>query len=822
MQDSIRIIFTFVFTVISYCLFSQVIGVVSDASGDPVPFVTVYIQGTSTGTVSNLEGEYSLNVEDGAHVLIYKFIGYAEHLESVNYQGEVLELDVILKEESIKIEEVVVTADGEDPAYRVIRNAIKVRDSYKDEIEKYEVDLYVKGVVKMLKAPTKVLGQEIGDMEGMLDSTGQGIVYLAESQSKLSFHQPDLLKEEMYSSIVAEDDGSYNFNRFLGSNFDIYSEYFEFNRSILNPLADNALLFYKYKMLETKFDDEGRLINRIQVIPKSSARPTMFGELHIVEDKWNVKELDLSFTGKAIKEPVFDTINIRQVLLPVLDDQWRVVTQIMSFRLGLFGFKIGGGFTYVFSDYNLNPIFDKSYFGTEEFKMDAAAIKTDSVFWTKVRPVKLTEEERLNYIKKDSLKRLWNSKSYMDSLDRKNNKFGLTDLLFGYSHNNTYSKRYLTYSSPISTYKFNPITGHSLNFGLNYLKIDSSENRRFNMNTKIGYGFADKRFRFESLVNLRTNRMFWENFAFGVGDNYKQINERNPVFTALDTWTSLFEKDNQARFFRKQYVTFKYQREVSNGIFLTSDLTYAHRSNLTNNTEYSFRKKEELYKENIPELIGLNPFFENHNDLKFRVSMRFRIGQKYSSFPKFRIRNPSNWPDIWLRYEKGIALADTDYDKVTLRIAKDRINYKLYGYSSINLIASSFLTKKKVEVMDLHHFLSNENLVSIRSRYMNSFKMMPHYRYSTTNNYMLGFYEHNLDGYVLDLIPLVNKLGWTSVVSANALIREDQSNYYEVAVGISDIKIGAFSLFRLDYVWSYDHTGLLDRGFVIGLSGLFE
>lgn len=99
---------------------------------------------------------------------------------------------------------------------------------------------------------------------------------------------------------------------------------------------------------------------------------------------------------------------------------------------------------------------------------------------------------------------------------------------------------------------------------------------------------------------------------------------------------------------------------------------------------------------------------------------------------------------------------------------------------------------------------------------------MPHYTYSTTNDYVAGFYEHNLDGYILDLIPLVNRLGWKSVISGNTLIRKDETNYFELAVGISDVKIGKFSLFRLDYVWSFDNGGLLDRGLVIGLSTLFE
>ncbi|MEM9548596.1 MAG: DUF5686 and carboxypeptidase regulatory-like domain-containing protein [Bacteroidota bacterium] len=801
---------------------AQISGTVYDAKGEALPFVTIYKEGTSKGTVSNLDGGYSLELEQGEHIIVFKFIGFAEHKELVNLKDSI-KLDVTLSEESIEVEEVVIAADAEDPAYRVIRKAIEHREEHKSRVEKYSADIYVKGVVKMLRTPKKIFGKEVGTLDGMLDTTGQGIVYLAESQSKVYFHQPDLVKENMYSSIVAEDDGSYNFNRFVGANFDIYEEYYEFGRSMISPIADNALTYYRYKLLDTRFDDKGRLINRIQVIPKSSVRPTLFGEIYIIEDKWNVKELDLGFTGKAIKEPFFDTIRMRQLHLPVEDDNWMVFSQTMDFKLGALGFKIGGGFTYVFSDYNLNPDFDESFFDNEQFRMDESAIKTDSSFWTSVRPVKLTQEERENYIRKDSLKKLWATKEYKDSVDRVNNKFAFGDILFGYSYANSYKKTYISYNSPLSTYQFNPVTGHAIQTGFDIVKLDSLENRRLNINTNIGYGFADKRLRFETSISLRTNRKFWENWSLNFGDTYRQFDERGPVFSMIESWMSLMYKENLGRYFRKQYAGFQFRREVANGIYVRTGLTYSRRSPLSNNTEYSFRQRERTYALNNPlNPAGPEDFFEPNNDLQFRLDIRFRIGQKYASFPKFRERMASKWPDIWLYYRKGLTLADTDYDRLTLRITKNYVNYNLLGFGKFNIEASTFLNRDEVQFMDFHHFLTNTTRVAVRSRYMRGFKMMPHYAYGTTNDYVLGFYEHHLDGYLMDLLPLANKLGWETVIGGSALVRSDASNYYEVSAGIKDIKIGSFSLFRLDYVWSFGDEGLMNRGLVIGLSGLFE
>lgn len=822
MQYILRFCWFVILALFTSTTFAQLSGTVYDENGEALPFVTIYKEGTSIGTVSNLEGGYSLNLDPGEHVIIYKYIGYTEKKEVVDIPDSVM-LDVILKEEIIEVDEIVISADAEDPAYRVIRKAIAHREEHRSKVEKYAADIYVKGVVKMLKTPKKILGKEIGDMDGMLDTTGRGIVYLAESQSKIYFHQPDLIKENMYSSIVAEDDGSYNFNRFIGTNFDIYKEYYEFSRSMINPLADNALTYYKYRLLDARYDDKGRLVNRIQVIPKSSSRPTLFGEIYIIEDKWNVKELDLSFTGKAIKEPFFDTIRVRQLHLPVDSENWMVFSQTMDFSLGALGFKVGGGFTYVFSDYDLKPDFDRSFFTNEEFRMDESAIKTDSAFWTSVRPVKLTDEERNNYIKKDSLKKVWATKEYQDSVDRVNNKFGIGDVLFGYSYANTYKNTYISYDSPLSSYKFNPVAGHSIQSGFNFVKLDSAENRRLRINTDLGYGFADKRFKLEAAITLRTNRKFWENWTLRFGDTYRQFDERGPIYSMVESWMSLMYKENLGRYFNKRYIGFEYQREVANGLFIRTGLTYARRSSLSNNTEYSFRKKDNIYAINNPtDPNGVSDFFDPSNDLKFHLDIRLRIGQKYSSFPKFRERDPGAWPDIWLKYRKGLTIADTDYDKLTLRIKKDNMNYNLYGYGKFNIEANTFLNKKSVEFIDHQHFLSNSTYVTLRNRYMTGFKRMPHYAYSTTNDNVVGFYEHHLNGFLLDLIPLVNKLGWETVFSGSALVRNDASNYYELSAGIEDIKIGSFSLFRLDYVWSYGDEGLLSRGFVIGLSGLFE
>ncbi len=83
-------------------------GQVSDASGGPLPGVSVLIKGTTTGTSSDTEGRYSINVPEGA-VLIFSYMGYVTKEVSI---GSERVLNVVLEASSSALDEVVVTALG--------------------------------------------------------------------------------------------------------------------------------------------------------------------------------------------------------------------------------------------------------------------------------------------------------------------------------------------------------------------------------------------------------------------------------------------------------------------------------------------------------------------------------------------------------------------------------------------------------------------------------------------------------------------------------------------------------------------------------------
>lgn len=84
-------------------------GKVSDSSGSPLPGVTVVVKGTTHGTVTNAEGDYSLtNIPEDA-ILQFSFVGMKTQEIAVPGKSTI---DVVMQEETIGLEEVVAVGYG--------------------------------------------------------------------------------------------------------------------------------------------------------------------------------------------------------------------------------------------------------------------------------------------------------------------------------------------------------------------------------------------------------------------------------------------------------------------------------------------------------------------------------------------------------------------------------------------------------------------------------------------------------------------------------------------------------------------------------------
>ncbi|SEJ40413.1 TonB-linked outer membrane protein, SusC/RagA family [Dyadobacter sp. SG02] len=87
----------------------QVAGKVTDSRGEPLPGVNIIVKNTSTGTVTNVDGTYSLKVSEANSILLFSYIGYTPAEVPVNGRSNI---DVTMKEDQQHLDEVVVVGYG--------------------------------------------------------------------------------------------------------------------------------------------------------------------------------------------------------------------------------------------------------------------------------------------------------------------------------------------------------------------------------------------------------------------------------------------------------------------------------------------------------------------------------------------------------------------------------------------------------------------------------------------------------------------------------------------------------------------------------------
>ncbi|WP_297337110.1 SusC/RagA family TonB-linked outer membrane protein [Algoriphagus sp.] len=83
--------------------------VTAEEDGQPLPGVSIVVQGTSTGTVTDIDGNYSINVPNSESILVFSFIGFESQEILV---GNTTTINVVLATEESQLDEVIVTAFG--------------------------------------------------------------------------------------------------------------------------------------------------------------------------------------------------------------------------------------------------------------------------------------------------------------------------------------------------------------------------------------------------------------------------------------------------------------------------------------------------------------------------------------------------------------------------------------------------------------------------------------------------------------------------------------------------------------------------------------
>lgn len=801
---------------------AQITGNITNQNNEPLPFVNILIENTYKGTTSNNDGYYELNIStQKTYTIVFSYLGYKTEKKEVSVTKFPYQLDVVLEEESVSLHEVLIDADN-DPANAIMRQAIAQREANLKKINAFKADFYSRGLIKIKDAPEKLLGQDVGDLGGALDSTRSGIIYLSETISEIQYLFPDKLKEKITASKVSGNDNGFSFNAAQDVDFNFYKNTISLGNEIISPIANNAFGYYNYKLDGVFYDDKGHLINKVKVIPKRKNDPVFSGFIYIVEDQWNIYALELDITGVQARIPVADILSLQQSFsYSETNGIWALISQSMDFEFGMFGIKGQGRFTAVYSNYEFNAELTRKDFSREIVVFEKEANKKDSLFWNSMRPVPLTDEERTDYIKKDSLQTLRKSKPYLDSLDRVNNKFKLGNIL-GYTYQNSHKDYRLGFDIPIlNGIQFNTVQGYTAKTDLFYTKNYDDYNRFLSAKGSLQYGFSDQRLRATGSLTYKFNSITNSFLSVSGGVKTEQFNASNPISTLVNSVSTLFFEDNYMKLYDKSFVALNYSEELFNGFKLYTSLSYERRKALFNTTDQTFFNDEnDAYTSNNPldqTAYGVASF-ETHHIVKATVSARINFGQDYLSYPdaKYNLSN-DNYPTLYLGYETGFASTNEAYNfnQVKARVEQS-FNIKDKGRFMYNLRAGKFFDADAIAFMDYQHFNGNQTHISTEGNYMNVFNNLDYYAASTNDSYFEGHVEHDFNGFVLGKVPMLNQLNFNLIVGAHLLATPDFKPYQEYSVGIDNIGWGKWRLLRVDYLRSYQ-SGFQSDAIVFGL-----
>ncbi|WP_148783126.1 DUF5686 and carboxypeptidase regulatory-like domain-containing protein [Aquimarina intermedia] len=814
------------FFIVSKLLTAQVVGKVTDIKGTPLPYVNIYIENTYLGTTTNEDGNYAIETNlNTEQTLVFQFLGFKTLKKKVTPTQNPYILNIRLQTETTSLETVVVSTQ-ENPANRIIREAIKYRKVNLAKTKKFTADFYSRGLWRIANAPKQILGQKIGDFNGGLDSTRSGLIYLSETISKIAYQAPDNFQEKIIASKVSGNDNGFSLNSARESNISFYQNTIRLNSEIVSPIADYAFNYYEYTLEGVFFDDRGNLINKIEVQPKRKKDRVFSGYIYIIEDDWEIFGIDLTTTGEAVQIPPIENLIFKQnFTYSEKDKLWVRISQTLDFSFAFFGVSGNGRFTAVYSNYDFNPDFDKNHFTKEILSFSKAANEKDSLYWTGIRPVPLTDEELNDYIKKDSVQQVRTSQKYLDSIDRVTNRPSLLNPLLGYSYDNSFQDWKIDISAPLLGTHFNTIQGWNIGVETSFQKNKKdSRNTFWKLYTTTKYGFGDDRLRGTFGYQQRFNNFSKAMLTITGGIKVQQFNASEPISPLInDITTTLFER-NYIKVYERKFAEASYAEEIFNGFRVHGTLSYERRTPLFNNTDQVIIPYEDkAYTSNnplLPENFMDAPFIE-HTIVKANVSTRINFGQEYLSYPdgKFNLGNDT-YPTLFLTYEKGFGASEKNYnfDQIKARLLQSFAtgNKGRFGY---HIKAGYFFNANDIAFIDYHHVNGNQTRIGTTSNYLNTFNLSPYYSNSTNTEYLEAHVEHDFKGWILGKFPLLNKLNWNLVLGAHLLSTPAIKPYTEYSIGIDNLGVGKFKLLRLDYVIS-NQNNMQEGAFIFGLKFL--
>lgn len=784
-------------------------GKITDLHGKPLAFVPVYVKGTTNGTIANEHGVYMLRLQPGSHTIVYRFIGYEQQTEQVVIIDQNVRLDMRLEPESYTLESYLPQDTEVDSAKVIMEKVIAKRKYYLNQVKEYDCRIYLKADQKLLDAPHTFLKADVAKILN-LDPERRGIISLFESISQFNYRRPGKVKEIMMGLKQAGGENPFGFNRATDLQVNLYENLLSWggmsNRSYVSPIADKALRFYRYRLLQ-RFTDDNNTIDVIEVTPKHENEHVFHGVIYVIEGDWKLYSADLHLYKRAHIDFV-DTLNIRTQYIPVTDSVWMPLSLNFSFTGNIMGFKYAGYFLGLANNYDINPNFRKDLFNGEVFEVGKGINKKDSVFWSANRQVPLLDDEKRYYRLFEEAQKKQDENHAKDSVKSVNNTFRFIPyVLKGYTYRDPFKKITIDVASPAKMVFYNTVEGLSFDVKPRFFK-EYDRHKTLTVEPEARYGTSNKIFTFNTNVNYRYNPLRQSAIYGSLGSDFLDLNNSGTLSLFLNSLSTLFTGNNYLKLYLAKFASAGTQGEIVNGVLLNGQIEYAHRQTVINTSSFSIRKDSTQLTSNNPLNPNSNvPLFPDHNALSIRASATITFAQQYTINPDGKFIEPTHYPRLRVNYRKGLPILGSavDFDFLSFDFFQDQLKMGIYGSASYFLSVGKFFNAKNLYYPDYKQFRGGQSFFFDSS--LGSFHFLDYYTYSTDKKYLEAHYEHNFAGFFLGKLPWIRALNIEEVIGGSYLTQELIRSYKEFYFGLKR------SVVRLDYGFSYGENLPVLQGF---------
>lgn len=794
-------------------------GRIANKDNKPISFTTVYIRNSTYGTVANEQGRYQFKLTPGDYTIVYRSPGYKEQVDKITVGNDNLQHDVQMVNEAYVLQKFAqIKGQPVDSAAEMMRKVLDKREYYLKQVKSYTCVEYIKGVQKLDKAPKGLMAPSVANALSV-DSTGKGILFQTESLSDFSFERPGKRKEVMIASISAGQNTAFSYNKASDLVANFYKDFFYVpglsSHGFLSPLGQHAYWHYNYSFVGSKVES-GIIVHKIKIIPKHSYEPTFTGFIYITDGDWRIYGVDLMLTGHANLLNLVDTIQISQQYVPIRDSVWEPLSVQYSFKGNVLGFKYEGYYLGIYNNYKIDTTFADHYFTGERLRVDSSAKTRDLAYWQEVRPVPLTIQESQDYANKADIQAMREAMEQNGVAQSNQNRFvPLQYFVSGYKASYRHNIDSLYFDPFIQTLYYNTVEGVGLNLRGTYVHyLDTL--RSYTLTPNIRYGFSDKLLNANLFTTYNYDPMNRGKIIFNFGSDILDLSNVGTRSLYFNTLSTLLSEQNWVKYYRSQFIEGGFQRDLTNGILWQSELSYANRTQLYNTSFYSINTYSDRHLTSNNPLMPSAPandhslLFPQNQALTFTTSFTFTFDQQYITRPTKRIYLPSDYPQITVRYRKGISGlfgSDVDYDFASVELYQEHMNNGLLGFSSFKFEGGDFFNHNRLYFMDYNHFQGNEGTTFDPTP--GSFHFLPFYLYSTDGPYLEAHYEHNFAGFFFSKVPLLRRLKLDEIVGVNYLTTNNNRNYSEFYVGVQRF------IFRVDYGVAYAGNRKYLQGFRI-------